>query len=399
MSLKQQILDYAISHWHNNFTGVSAISIADDFSCLHEDVLAIFDELRDEGQGTLRENVKLYRLSVPSDSSDWYDEGQEIETTIFFPAKALLTETFYSGTLSRQNVPEYLARLHKGGSQIHLCYFSITVLKKYLDQQEIYDIEDSVAGGLLTWNSEYLSQFEDNEAELEGIMFVRYGKRSLSNQQIAVTAILHDLSEMPASEQRYWHSYELMDPTFAKSDPDFERFYRRNFEAEWVDYSDPLEKALNELSQLNKVLNGASFFTSEQNAYLAYPVGNTYKNFCDSCSELYKLIGPDNINNKTLKGLLQNNFGHSEEDFVHKKSGRPLSKLQLLDLLANHINSARVLLSVIEEIQEHRISADHRIIEPHSTNANFVTDFRNICENLYKALAAFADEIKVLLNK
>ncbi len=398
MAFKQEILNYTIVHWQNNFTGISAISVADEFSYPHEDILAVFEELHNEGWGNLRKNVKLFQITVPQDKgvwSDWYGDVQEIETNIFFPAESILTEAFFSGPLARSNLPEYLIRLHKGYSQIGLAHFSLNVLKKYLDHPEIYDIEDTVAGGMLTSNAEYLEILEANNEEIEGIIFIRYGKRLLVNDQVIVSAILHDLSEMPASEQRHWHAHELEEPSFAQNDPDFEKFLKRNFEAEWIDYDDPLEKVIAEISRLNGSTEG-NLFTRQQNAYLVYPVTNTYKNFCDSCSELYKLVGPDNINNEFIKNLLVKHFGCVDTEFFHSESGRPLSKIQLLKLLAQNLNSDNRLIDVIEEIKEHRVSADHRIIEPKNASVNYVAEFRRICEDLFSALTMFADDIENL---
>jgi hypothetical protein len=77
----------------------------------------------------------------------------------------------------------------------------------------------------------------------------------------------------------------------------------------------------------NSFLGNDKLFQSEANPYSAYLVHNTYKNFCDCCSELCKLVGPDNLNAKLIKQLLSERFNLGGENFVHKESGRKLSPL------------------------------------------------------------------------
>jgi len=164
-------------------------------------------------------------------------------------SKDILTESFYSNELHRQNIPEYNARLYKGGSQTQLVYFDHDVLDRYLNHREIFDIVDTVASGDI-------------------------------------------------------------------------------------------------------------HFTIDSNPYLSYPVVNTYKSFCDSCSELYKLLNPDSLSEIKLKYFLQKHFNFSSDDFIHPKSQRPLGKLDLLKHLCNEVGCDS-LYSVIEEIKNHRSSINN----------------------------------------
>lgn len=396
MSLKQEILDYALEHWSKNFTGVSAVSVAEKLNCSHKEVLSIFSELKREKKCSLKEGVKLYSISFPfeRDSSSVNDAPKEIVTSIFFPSKELLTDNFFNSKLCKQNLPEYVTRLHKGYSQIHLIYFSSEVLKKYLEHPEMYNIKDSTSGGVITLKAEYENKLIDSELDKIWFDKVRFGKRLLANDTVVVATILHDLSELPDSEQSHWHSYELEEPDFSDDDPGFIRFFRRNFEGEWVDYNDPLEKALGKIQEINNLFEDAKLFTQGQNQYLAYPVGNTYKNLCDSCSELYKVVGPDNLNINILKELLRDHFGYTEEDFIHKDSGRPFSKLQLLQKITERISEGYLFIDTINEIKEYRVCADHKIIDPQHSNINYVGEFQRICASLHRSLMVLRNGIE-----
>jgi hypothetical protein len=96
VQLKKRILDYAIDQWSRHFTGVSAISIAEELSCSHEEVLSVFTEFEREKKGSLREDVKLYQISISLEKLVSLEERQEIVTSIFFPSKELLTEYFFT---------------------------------------------------------------------------------------------------------------------------------------------------------------------------------------------------------------------------------------------------------------------------------------------------------------
>ena len=136
-------------------------------------------------------------------------------------------------------------------------------------------------------------------------------------------------------------------------------------------------------------------FGITSNPYLSYPVISTYKSFCDSCSELYKLIGADSINEKSVKSLLMNNFGFSQQDFIHQESKRPIGKLDLFKRLCSKTNCEH-LFETIEEIKSHRISADHKVVSPKITEQNFIAEYRQILHKLKDNLYLLRQQIMKL---
>lgn len=395
--LEQKILAYSISHWQKDFSGISGIKIAEDFDIQHETVLKVFDDLEKQEMGSVRRDVALYQISISiiqPDNNAQIGEPKEIITSIFFPSKSVL-ESFYEGEFHKLNTPEYKSRLLKGYSQIDLIYFKPEVLRKYLDLLEIYDIQNTVTGGYIQLNSEYSSGLSDDEYDKVAFALIRFGKRQLADGSVTITVILHDLSELPEKEQAYWYSHEMENPHFARIDPDFETFFRRNFEAEFLDDNDPLEEVIGEINEINLLVGDSGLFSVTSNPYLCYPVVNTYKSFSDSCSELYKIIGSDSINEKKLKYLLQKHFGFSQQDFIHTQSKRPLGKLDLLKQFCTKIGCLN-LIDNIEEIKNHRVSADHRVILPKITEQNFITEFRRILHELRENLSLLHQKIEEL---
>lgn len=402
MSMKRKILERAVEHWHKNFTGVSALSIAEQLELEHSDVLAAFSELEDEGCARIREDVTLYSVSLdlsPDQSVSTGDfDWEPKNTAIIFPSREVLEENFYSSGLAREGLPEYTTRLHKGGSQIELVYFEVEVLKKYLQHPEKYDIGDSVSGGTLHLDYDYLSDLSEEEAESQMLGIVRFGKRRSKSGAILVTAILHDLAEMPSPEQRHWHSHEVEPTGFARGDTDFIRYFARTFEGEFVEYDDPIRKILDLVKKANEIVDDTPMFRHETNPYLAYPVSNTRKDFVDSCSELYKIVGVDSLNKEFLQLCLERTADYTDQDFVHD-SGRPKSKLQLLQALDSELENPPGLADVIKQVRDHRISSAHRIIDPAVPQEDYLLAFRRLCTDICNRLKEFKTRLSAVLNE
>lgn len=382
--LKQRVMDYSIKHWHEQFTGISGLDVAERLNVSHEIVLRAFDELEREGKGFTRRDVTLYHLSMSFDGPK-LGEAKPVVTHIFFPAQEVLAESFYSSTLCRSNIPEYKARLHKGDSQVRRVYFSSEVLTRYLEHIEIFEVEDSVTGGYIC------SKQEDQDST--NFPLLQFGKRYLSDGTVVVTAILWDLSELPEKEQAYWRSYELEDPCFATQDTDFTIYYRRSFEAEFLDDNDPLQNVLTEIGKINGLLESDGLFAAKNNPYLYYPYVNTYKAFSDSCSELYKLVGPDSLQERTLRDLLTSYFNYQQQNFSHPETGRPLGKMDLFKRLCVNLGCSK-LPPIIERIREHRISADHCVISPKPENKDYLAEFRILLQELYEGLCEFRTRVE-----
>ena len=391
-TLEQKILDYSISHWQKDFTGISGIDIAQYFKIPHKKVLAILDELEQQKKGSVRRDVKFYQFII-SVNKPKFGSPKEITTSIFFPSKDVLTESFYSNELQRQNIPEYKARLYKGDLQIQPLYFNHEVLDRYLKHREIYDIEDTVAGGDIHLSYEYLSGLTEDELKKIDFPHVRFGKRRLSNGTAVITVILYDLSKLPEKEQAYWYSHEIPESQFSTNDKDFEIFIRRNFEAEFLDDNDPLQNVLTEIGKINRLLENDGLFAASNNPYLSYPYVNTYKAFSDSCSELYKLVGPDSLQERTLRDLLTTYFNYQQQNFSHPETGRPLGKMDLFKRLCVNLGCSK-LPPIIERIREHRISADHCVISPKPENKDYLAEFRILLQELYEGLCEFRTRVE-----
>jgi hypothetical protein len=351
--LQSRILDEGITVWFANHGGASASQIAEALSVSHEEALKAVEELAQLGHGTLNRDVTLVELSFDPANPENGITQRPFTTNIFFPSKRVLRQAFYASGKPAEHLPEYVVRLHLGTQQIALIFFSEEVLSRYFAHPELYDINDSLAGG------EVSSRGDDID---DRYLYVRYGKCRLRDGRIAVTAICKDLADMGVSEQRYWHSCELPGADLERSDPNFQAFLGRTYEGSFVDYPDPISDLISAMQSLNSFLSPGALFTRLENVHLRTPVERTYKSFCDCSSELYKLIGPDALSQSIMKKLLQQKMGLSAADFVHQQSKRPLSSIQLLDLLEQQLKLPGSLSAVIRKVSALRIDADHKVL-------------------------------------
>jgi len=386
---RRLILDVVLAHWHKDFTGISALNIASQLSLQHDRVFAILDILEKEGFGNLRRDVNMYQTNVQDPNSD---AEKEIRTVIFFPSQELLSKDFLARKLYEQNIPEYKKRLHKGGSQLSHFYFDYEVLRRYLDHPELYDVTNTVVSGHIRNSNTYLSTLSHEEIERFELIHFRFGKRKLENGKVAISAILHDLSELPKEHQKYWETYEIEELSFSLDDPNFETYFRMNFGAEWLEINDPLVNLANQLERINGLFVPDKLFKFESNPYLNYPVLNTKKNFADCCSELYKLVGPDNLVEKSLVKTLTIRYGYSKSKLKHAQSGKRWGKLKLLGEICLLLGVGG-LVGVIEEIKSHRIEADHMVTSPQSSETNYSDKFNDLVQRLVNSLREFENLI------
>lgn len=380
----QRIVNYATQNWHKTFAGTSALDLAKRLSIPHDDVLTIVEELCAQGKGSLNRDVQLYQIKLDPGTPRAGVPGKLVQTHIYFPSKDLLHADFYRSELAQKGLSEYQRRLHLGANQIGLVFFSEEVLARYLSHPELYEVEDSLAGGKITSHS---SALEDRQ------LYVRYGKCRQTSGQTAVTAIYKDLALMSPAEQRYWHSNEIDQPDLVTNDENFSRFLARTYDGEFVDYPSPLADVLSGMSEVNQLLAPDILFKRLENSHLRFPVEQTYKAFCDCCSELYKIVGPDGIGQPVLLKLLIARPGVENDQLIHAESKKSLSTLQLLSLAEQTLRAGGLLTTAIRKVSDYRVAADHKILPKESLPANYSDEFSKLCTELVVGLAAFKSSL------
>jgi hypothetical protein len=194
---------------------------------------------------------------------------------------------------------------------------------------------------------------------------------------------------MGDSEQRYWHSHEIDSPVIDKSDVHFQNFLARTYEGDFVDFENPIARLLKSVAEVNKVFK--PLFAKVENVHLRLPVEQTYKSYCDAASELYKIVGPDNMSQPLLRNLLTKDFGVPADDLKHVESKRPLSTLQLFALVEDKLGSPGLFTKPLRVLTQLRVAADHKVLKPDVATKSYSHEFAEMCDSLAQALERLAE--------
>jgi hypothetical protein len=381
---EEKVLSKAVAHWTSHKTGMDSKQIASALRLGHEAVKQAMLNLEATGLANLNRDKVLNQMSFGKGGMTF----KPVVCHIIFPSKEVLTENFYNSDLLRQKLPVFEERVMKGSHTYSFAYFNEEVLRKYLTRPDLYDVSDTVSGGRV----QYMG--EDEALYVE----VRHGRRKLTNGRSAVTAFITDLLKMNESEQRYWHGHEITDPAFADEDDGFADFLDVNLDGKWISYKDPVSEALEAIKRVNERL-GVDIFRRTENALLHAPVENTMRAYCDSCGEIYKLIGNDSLNIKVLKPYLVANFGADHAEFEHTQSKRPLTGLQLLELLQTKADTGDDAYKTIKSIGEDRGQAAHATTFKGDPSKIYIDMFRDQCQKLTVALDSFGSKVAEVVAK
>lgn len=392
---EKRILELSSKKRFKNSVGISALDLESDLKLKNKKVMAIMEGLVEKGLGSINKNVKLYQIALSFDSKKVKKCGsleqkhKEVITHIFFPSENILKHYYYKSSLVKNNQSEYVKRLALGISQIELFYFTESVLTKYYDHPENYKVDDSQSGGLITIKSETSDDIYIN---------ARFGKRKTEQGKIIIAVICSDLAAMSDREQSHWKSYEISNRCFTKTDLDFNKFIDRNFYGCWNDFSDPIREIEKVLKRYNDFFGKEAFFVRTKNANLHPPSESTDKDFFNSFSELFKLVGSDNINSEKLKEVMKNYLGFSEDEFVHKISGRALSNLQLFELFTIKVTEENDLYEIIKIIKKFRIESDHKILQENKKRKNATNFFYENCLSYVSKMTSQLEKLSKIIR-
>jgi len=395
--MEEKIMSIAVQHWKEKFAGISALDIAEKLCISHQEALRYIYILRDEGKGTLKENVKLGRISFTFDDKGKLikEEKGGVVATVFFPSKEILKRQF---EIENKDYGAFLNRLHQGDSQLVHCYFGLEVLTKYLNHPERYDIQDDVIGGHILTKDEYYFSLPEDTREENTFAQIRYGKRKLADGSVVIAVVLRDLSRLPLKEQKYWESYEIDNPNFSASDTDFEKYIRQNFEAEFIDHGDPLSKIIERIKSINglcSALYNEKLFRNAGSDYLRHPSINTEEAYNDAHKELYKLIGPDSLNEKLIKHILLESLGKKDNDLIHKENKRKKEAIELFRMIFENLDTQDqgLIKNAWDTVGTARKGSAHKIIQPSLSQKDFVKQFRDDCTDLLRAFTIVEEEL------
>lgn len=381
-----EILEYCSKKWFDNPAGIDALDLAKHFHITNEAAMRIFESFYELEYGTLNRNVKLGVVHFdPKNVSKSLNFKEKI-THIFFPSSKVLATYYEKLGLLRQNIPEYEKRLKLGAGQVNQAYFEEEVLRRYFDHPEKYEVEDSESGGSVLSRGEKIPY-----------IWVRYSKRKLENGNIVVGTIYKDLADMSDNDQKYWSSYEIKEAKFLeyKKDDAYQRFVRNQLYGEFADYIDPIADIFSFLKKINGAAE-MTIFRETENVSVKPPIENTFKSFCDSCSELDKLFANGNIDGKNLKNwILQKGWG-TESDFSCSDKNHPeITPRQMLKLLESKVCGTTDVSDLLKECSGYRQQSVHHVDVSSEKTMSYSQKFYDLC----KRICIAGESLDSMLNK
>jgi len=384
---ESDILRFIIDWWKQHFTGVSALDISGHFENPHEEIIMRLRSLADKGKIHLRDG-SLGRMRITKSANA--NETPTIkylgmtDTLIAFPNRQVLEKVFAK---ERNTYGFFTDRLHKGDSQIQHYYFSQDVLDKYLSYPDRYFISDDIVGGdILTKDAYYFSLPEDGR-DKQTFAQIRYGKRRLIDGSISIAVIAIDLSNLPLKEQMHWASFELEAPEFAKEDKEFRKYIYETIEGQFVNYVDPLRRIFETVQNINNIIGRKLFRKDVENPYLIYPVKNTKDAYQNGHKELFKLFGPDSLDQKVLVEILRDRLGVEEKE-LRGRERKYKGNWALLKMLVEKIPGAS--FEPLGQCYEARQEDAHNVDKAELLKIDLRETFKHDCQDILKTFEILA---------
>ena len=384
--MKNTILGEVVRHWKNNFTGITALALSDLCSLSHGDVMKLLEQLGAEKGINLQHiqaghPIRFEKVTMNNNVSiDIPVEYDIVKTLMAFPSRDILEKVFHDEAI---DYGIFTNRLHKGDSQIKHYYFKQEVLDKYLRQPDMYRINDDIIGGDIMVKDVYYLNLPEDKKDSETFGLVRYGKRKLRDETLAIAVIVWDLSEMPRQEQQYWASYEVQEPEFEAKDEEYGHYWRQSFKAEWVNYDDPLRMIYHIIRSINKTVGEKLFRNDLDNPYLRYPVLNNEKEYHKVHTELFKIIGPDSLDKDVLLELLEKRLSVPKNELLNSDQ-QPKGQWALFRVLMSKIPNAS--FEPFKICQNARTSDAHKVSKMNLPTGDLRKSFHGDCLHILEEL-------------
>jgi hypothetical protein len=382
----QDLVDIIVTHWKDNFTGLSALQLADIISAPHEDIVGRLRQLEKQGVVHLRE-TPLYTPGAAEepegvDFPRIPDQWKKVDTVIAFPNRSVLEVAFRAEGVDHG---VFTNRLHKGDSQVRHYYFKKEVLDRYFTFTDKYKVRDDSLGGEVTTRSDYYQSLSEEAQDLEAFARVRYGTFKMADGTHGIGVIVKDLSELPMKEQQYWASFEVEAPAVAAEDATWDSYIRESFEGSWDEvHTDQLATLSETLANVNRGIGGV-LFRSTSNPRLHHVVLDSVEDYMAAHKELYKLVGPDNMDRTVLEGELTRR-GVAKGEMINE-SGRPKGAWALFRILCRCAGSDFL---VFETIHANRQMDAHERTELQRGNEYYPEKWQSDTKRLLVELSTLA---------
>jgi len=258
-----------------------------------------------------------------------------------------------------------------------LAYFNPSLLAKYRERRDIYEIVDDGLEVRVRLRSSYADSLSEKQLQ-EQYFEARFGWRLLCGGDRCLVVFGPDLAKLPDAEKRRWYGYLLHDPAFASQDGVFEDWRKRYLEGSWDVESGIITRIQRVLQRVNALARAAlshPLFQHDRSPFLGFPAAENAEAYRRAHEEVHRLL-IDGLNRKALTVLAV-------------KLGLP-RKGKRLDVLGSTLpqNIREQVMDPLTKCSEVR-NRTHLLEQPQGMNAS--AEFQKDLEALEAGLAALRD--------
>jgi len=171
-------------------------------------------------------------------------------------------------------------------------YFDRKVLASYRQSPEEYLLVEDDMGG----------ELESVGVDVETPLRMPFALRHDTEGAVHLAALGFDIERLNERDQRIWLAFRTKPSKFSDHDPAFERWVRRNLDAEWDVEDGPLLQLKALVQKINAITNyvlGVPLWMVVGNPLVNYPAGENADAYAQAHLELYRVIG-DGLSKEAL---------------------------------------------------------------------------------------------------
>lgn len=254
-------------------------------------------------------------------------------------------------------------------------YFDRAVLIFYRVNSHVYHLKEDDMGGEISISDNWDESIQNEYPNIQ----LKFAFRKLENEFISIAVFMPSFKEkVSEKDHRKWMAFHLKNPSFHKSNNDFDRWVNRYIYGSWEVDDGPkikIEKELKLINSLTKIKFEKNLFKHDEYKLVNYPVAENNEEYTKSILELYRLV-IDGMEKECIEDI----SNHLKINLTDKK--KRLNSLK--EILPSELETK--IYKPLNSVNRKRMPI-HGIpskgIIPYPAFETFNTDLKNIYNALY----------------
>ncbi len=169
-------------------------------------------------------------------------------------------------------------------------YFDRAVLNFYRVNSHAYHLKEDDMGGEICISDNWDERMRDEYPYIE----LKFAFRKLENKFICIAVFMPSFKDkVSEKDYRKWIAFHIENPSFHKSNNEFDRWVNRYINGSWEVDDGPkikIERELNLINSLTKIKFETNLFKHKEYRLVNYPVAENSEEYTKSILELYRLV-------------------------------------------------------------------------------------------------------------